>query len=99
MSQLWGPALDAEIAYRQERARDAWSLGAGHWGDAARSASHVAEEIGHAAGRAGRALGRVARGAAQKNEDCKETARRRAEEIAEGIEGMRPREERGHRFA
>ncbi|MDR7383130.1 hypothetical protein [Promicromonospora iranensis] len=72
---LWGPAVEAEIEYRQAEARKAWG-GRGTSG----------------ADRAGRAERRAARRAERTVERRSERQVRadRAEQIREGIAGMRP---------
>lgn len=70
---LWGPALDAEIEYRQTEAKKAW------------------------AGKQTSRSDRADRAARHAKHDEKRSARRsRAEQIREGIAGMRPAST-GHR--
>lgn len=75
---MWGPAVEAEIEYRQAEVRKAWG---------GRSASGADRYL--------RSLRRAERRAARRAADRARPDR--AEQIREGIAGMRPVADAGHR--
>jgi hypothetical protein len=93
MNQLWGPALDAELEYRRERAAQAY--GSPSWWArlrdraARRHATATAMPTGGATPTAGATPVATARAAAS---EWDERVARRASQIREALEGLRPQE-------
>jgi hypothetical protein len=85
MNQLWGPALDAELEYRRERAAQAY--GSPSWW--ARLRDRAARRHATATPTAGATPAATARVAAI---EWDERVARRAAQIREALEGLRPQE-------
>lgn len=98
MNQLWGPALDAELEYRRERAAQTYGTPTAltrlrAWG-AARRATRSRSLAARARDAVERFAGTIEEVASRTDVERETTVVRRAAEIEAGLEGVRPHEAR-----